>query len=100
MDDPENLYFVESVIPRGFCSEICIKEFYGPIVDYYEKCEDDLRKKYKCETENLSDFISDPSFLEKLFAEPDEIWRIKTLLEKRFFLLFQSLMEKWMALST
>ena len=85
VDDPENLYFVESVIPRGFCSEICIKEFYGPIVDYYEKCEDDLRKKYKCETENLSDFISDPSFLEKLFAEPDEIWRNQNSLGEEVF---------------
>jgi hypothetical protein len=72
--DPEDLYFVESSVPRGFCSEICIKEFYGPIVDYYEKCEEDLRKKYNCEMENLTDFISEPVFLETLFSKPNEIW--------------------------
>ncbi len=83
--DPEDLYFVESSLPRGFCSEICIKEFYSPIVDYYEKCEEDLRKKHGCAVENLSDFISDPAFLERLFSSPDEIWQSKNAIGEEVF---------------
>lgn len=79
LPDLQSLFFVEEKSPKGFCSENCIEDFYGPLIAHFEKTERELRIKLKLENEDCNANIDD------ILANPTEVWKLSNELDEEIF---------------
>lgn len=70
----EEVLLVEGNLPRGFCSEVCIHDFFTTLVDYFEEFEADRRVELKIEDEDCLKFREDEAFFNKTIEKPTEIF--------------------------
>jgi len=70
----DELLYVESDSIQGFCSETCIENYFGPLVDYFEACEKQWREDNDLLDEDVLEIVGRPAFMDKLLKKPDEIW--------------------------
>ena len=81
----ESLLFVEEGAPRGFCTERCIEKYYAPIVEHYQKIENELRTHNGLEHEECSKLIHSPKHIESCMQSPHEIWKLENDLKEEIF---------------
>jgi len=81
----KDLFFVEEIPGRGFCSEVCIQHFYSKVVNYFDDIEKELRKNKKLEKEDALKHIADRKKLEVVMGKPDEIWSLSNEIGEKFY---------------
>ena len=80
----DKLLFVEENSSKGFCTESCIEDFYLPIIRYYEKCDQELRKRLKIlPNENIQIDIDEKQLVEEILANPSEVWNTENDLHEK-----------------
>jgi hypothetical protein len=85
IDDVDSLLFVEEESTRGFCSELCIEQYYSPLFNFYEQQEKEFRKELQLEHEECLSMLDDPSLIDKLLNHPDEIWCSQNEMEEKVY---------------
>ncbi len=78
----DNLLFVEENTTKGFCSELCIEDFYNPITFHFEDMEKRLRKNLSLEYELIKNHSDDKQLIEEIISLPSEIWTNKNDLDE------------------
>ena len=66
---------------RGFCSEVCIENFYTHLVKYFESIELEERKKLGLITHNIKEVIS---AVEQILANPKDFADTSNLMKKYY----------------
>lgn len=81
----ESMLFVEEGTPRGFCNEGCIEKYYAPLVEHYQKIENDLRKHLGIEHEECLKLIHSSDHINSCMNHPHEIWRKENELKEEIY---------------
>lgn len=90
----EDLLFVEDNVPRGFCTESCIEQYFRPQVKLYEAIESELREKLSIKDESTLKNLGSPHYLEKLLKNPKEVWAIENDFNEKIYSLISSFKDK------
>ncbi|MGZ3692439.1 MAG: hypothetical protein ACXVLQ_01880 [Bacteriovorax sp.] len=73
----DKLLFVEENSNKGFCSEACIEDFYGPLIRHYDRLEKKTRQTLGIEQEVIHQEMDDESFVEDVLSSPSEVHKIE-----------------------
>lgn len=78
----DKLLFVEEKTTKGFCSEVCIEDFYSHIIYHFEKIEQETRTRLEICDEKISTKLGNKELTENVLASPDEIWMAENELDE------------------
>ncbi len=81
----QDLLFVEDNLPRGFCTEACIEQYFRPMVKLYETIEGELREKLSIKNESTLNVLKSPQYLEKLLKQPKEVWVLENDFNEKIY---------------
>lgn len=78
--------FIEDVSNKGFCSEICILNFYKSYMDYFLKEEHELRAQFKIGSETDIDFKDrQEEIFHQVLYGPNEVWLDVSELREEYY---------------
>ncbi len=84
----DQLLFVEASLTKGFCSEECLLEFYGPLMSHFEELDLTARKKLKLVEEDVYSLRGTEFLLEDTLKNFEKHFLLKNRIneEYHFFL--------------
>ena len=85
MSHLDDLLFIDETSNKGFCSEVCIEDFYIPLIKHYEVIEESLRAKHGLLKEECASLVIDPDMLESVLINPSEVFRQKNDLNEALY---------------
>ncbi|MFN8369696.1 MAG: hypothetical protein U0T83_03620 [Bacteriovoracaceae bacterium] len=80
----EQLLFVEPSLSKGFCSEECLLEFYGPLMNYFEQLDLDNRKKLKLVEEDIYSLRGTEFLLEETLKKFEQHLVLKNRINEEY----------------
>lgn len=81
----EDLLFVEESSTNYFCSEACIEKFYAPIIKHFSDKLFKLRQDLNCFEDEILTKLEDPSYVDRMLSDPDEIYLIQNQLGEQIY---------------
>ena len=97
--DLTNLYFIEENSQKGFCSEACIEKYYLPLVEYFEKCDLEIKEKDTLHTGNFDYLNNDNGLVEAIFRSPDEVYFHHNELSESYYIFHKKFPEGYTGIS-
>ena len=81
----DELLFVEEKSTRGFCCELCIEQFYTPVIQFFEDIENNCRKEMNLGDEDCLECANGPEKMFHALKRPDEAWLLSNELGDNYY---------------